>query len=249
LEIAERKAASQSKLTLCIAKNETDFLRNEWKCEQAEFFPMSMPDEAAPAKTADPDSDGKLRLLHLGRIDSLPSYRSLEFLFSKVFPGIPHEILDRIEFLIAGECPDTPKAKRVLDLASPFPFCNFLGFEPDLRSLYSQADLQIVASTAATGLRTRIIESFAYEVPVLSSTVGAEGALGLVDGKNIMLADSPEDFRSALQTFIENPELRTRIALSGRRLYDETYSRLAVSRRLGELLAEHLGVTCGITYD
>jgi hypothetical protein len=32
-------------------------------------------------------AEGKLRLFHLGRIDSLPSFRSLEFLL-KVFPKL-----------------------------------------------------------------------------------------------------------------------------------------------------------------
>lgn len=243
LEFTERKTAAESKLTLCIARHETDFLRNEWNCKQAEFFPMSIPHESYGASNGRSSLNGKLRVLHLGRIDSLPSYRSLEYLFEQVLPSMPGESLAQMEILVAGECPDTPKARRIREIAAIFSFVKFLGFQADLKSLYSQADLQVVASTTATGLRTRIVESFAYNVPVLSSTVGAEGVQGLANRQNIVLADTPEDFCSSFQELLMNSELRRKIAEGGRQLYENIYSRRAVAERLSGLLSEYCGVS------
>lgn len=239
LALAERKAAKRSSLTLCIAKHETEFLRDEWNCTQAEFFPMSLPNESAPWRKNDGTKNAKFTILHLGRVDSLPSYRSLEFLFTSVFPLLSEETSRKIDFSIVGEIRDSPKALRIKELASDYSFVRFLGFQKDLREQYSNADLQLVGSTDATGLRTRIVESFAYGVPILSTTVGAEGVQGLENGVNIVLADTPQQFSSSLAKLLADPDWRDRIARGGRSLYDEVYSRTAVSKRLAELLSAY----------
>lgn len=239
LELAERKVAEQSALTLCIAQHEADFLQGEWGCRNAEFFPMSMSGDQLDSTGKTAESNGKVRVLHLGRIDSLPSYRSLEYLFEKVFPEMEATALKNTEFLIAGDCPETTRAERIRNLAAGYPFVKFLGFQDDLRSLYSESDIQVVASTTATGLRTRIVESFAHGVPVLSSTVGAEGVQGLENNENILLADTPEDFGRALEKMIAEQELRKKIAVGGRKLYDRIYSRKAVADRLSDLLVKY----------
>ena len=233
---AEEKAARQSVLTLCIAKHERDFLRETWKCPHAEFFPMSIPDEGVPERRHPLGESEKLVMLHLGRIDSLPSYRSLEFLFTKIFPLLPYEVTEGIEFLIVGEQRESPKAMRIVELGNRFPFVRFLGFQEDLKKQYAEADLQLVGSTEATGLRTRIIESFAYKVPVLSTTIGAEGVNGLENGENIFLSDTPESYSSMVEKLSHDRSLLTSVAEGGRRLYDSEYSRGAVAQRLDHLL-------------
>lgn len=241
LRRAEKKAALQSLLTLCIAKHERDYVRENWNCPQAEFFPMSIPDESVPERTHPLGESGKLTMLHLGRIDSLPSYRSLEFLFVKVFPLLSKEVTAGIEVLIVGEQRNGPKAKRIYDLGKGFPFVQFLGFQEGLKEQYAKADLQLVGSTEATGLRTRIVESFAYKVPVLSTTAGAEGVDGLENGGNIFLSDSPESYSSQIENLFYDRGLLESVAEGGRRLYDREYSRAAVAQRLNDLLLAYLG--------
>src|SRR5712664_1148060 len=83
---AERLAAAASKVVMCIAIHERDICRNRWGCSQSEFFPMSLPIEEPPARGSPLGEGDMLRLLHIGRIDGLASFRSLQFLFEQVFP-------------------------------------------------------------------------------------------------------------------------------------------------------------------
>lgn len=62
-----------------------------------------------------------------------------------------------------------------------------LGFVPDLEPLYRDCQLQVVTATEASGLRTRIVESFARGLPVLSILPAAKGVAGLNPGVNILL--------------------------------------------------------------
>ena len=113
-------------------------------------------------------------------------------------------------------------------------------FQREIRPFYGSTDLQVVGSTEATGLRTRIVESFAYQVPVLSTGVGAEGVEGLEPGRNILLADDPAAFASEIEALIRQPSRLAEIASAGRKTYSSLYSRGAVALRLQFLLSQYL---------
>jgi glycosyltransferase involved in cell wall biosynthesis len=240
LDRAERMTVKQSRLVLTIAKHETDITRDEWGCSHAEFFPMSWPNEARVHRNRQWMEDGRLRLLHLGRIDSLPSFRSLEFIFGKVFPNLPADVLNRVEMLVVGTINNTKHANTILEMARPYPQVRFLGFKDDILPFYASGDLQIVGSTAATGLRTRIIESFVYGIPVLSTKPGAEGVYGLEPGKNIMLADDVRNFCECLVSIVKSPDRLPRLAEAGRQTYESYYSRPVAAQRLNELLVRYI---------
>jgi glycosyltransferase involved in cell wall biosynthesis len=59
-------------------------------------------------------------------------------------------------------------------------------------------------------VRGKILEAMAAGIPVVSTTLGAEG-LPVRDGHDILLADTADDFAAALDTLINNPDLQTKI--------------------------------------
>jgi glycosyltransferase involved in cell wall biosynthesis len=240
LRRGERRAARDSLLILCIAEHEARFMQQEWGCRHAEFFPMSLPEETAPIRTREWLGGGKLRLFHLGRIDSLPSFRSLEFLLEKVFPLMKAAVREVIELIVVGEIRDSDLSRRIQQLATQYPQVSFAGFQSDIRKFYAESDAQVVGSSDATGLRTRIIESFAYGVPVISTSIGAEGIAGLESGRNILIADSPEDYGRALEEMVKSRLRLTSLAEAGKQLYSSTYSRRVVARQLDVLLNRYL---------
>ena len=233
---AERRAAAHCRLILCIARHEADSLRREWPTAPVEHFPMSVPDEDRPGRTRNWVEGNTVRLLHVGRIDGLASYRSLEFLFDRVFPLLEKDLLDRVELDVVGSVPGTRRADEIQRMARRYAGVHFHGFQDDVRRFYAASDLQVVGSSEATGLRTRIVESFAFGAPVLSTRVGAEGVDGLVHRENILLADTPQEFAEAIRAVAGSPGLLDAISLGGRELYDRVHGRRAVSRKLGGLL-------------
>jgi glycosyltransferase involved in cell wall biosynthesis len=205
---------------------------------------MSIPDDDFIAVDRPPHADGFLRILHLGRTAHLPSYRSLEFLLDQVFPQLPPSILDRLRLLVAGVSDDRdPRSTRIRQLASKYATqVEFLGFVPDLRPLFAEADIQVVASTQASGLRTRVVESWARGLPVLCTTAAADGLVGIEPGVNLLLADTPNQFSQALTTILEFPHQVRNVALAGRTAYDRFYARDVVASSLAGYLATHLQI-------
>jgi glycosyltransferase involved in cell wall biosynthesis len=194
-------------------------------------------------RAVEPRTEGVLRLLHIGSLEHLPTYTSLEFLLAKVFPQLDAEILTCLKVEVIGKInPNGKRDKAIMELARPYPMVRFSGFVDEIRTAYARNDLQVVASTQATGVRTRIIESWAFGMPVLSTTVGAGGLEGLAPDKNILIADDPGDFARTLEELLRAPQRLDEIASAARRTYEEYYSRSVIAARFGALLNKHFGL-------
>ena len=238
----ERYIARHAPVIFCIADHDCDRLRTEWGCRAVEYLPMSIPGGGAERPANNWMAGGRLRLLHLGSVSHLPSYRSLEFLFERVFPRLPPQVLERISLDVVGRIDHSnQRSKRILNLAGPYRNVTFHGFVEDVAPFYKDRDLQVVASTDATGLRTRTIESFAYGLPVLSTSVGARGIARLEADKHLLIADEESKFVEHLSHLLVSPETLARLSLNGREFYQRNQSRAVVASALSLYLQRYLG--------
>jgi glycosyltransferase involved in cell wall biosynthesis len=242
---AERWIAGRTPLILAISDADRIRLQSEWGIAQVETLPTFIRTQPLGPRDRPWMDGGRLNLLHLGNTRHLPSFRSLEFLFERVLPALPPAVQGRIHLSVVGSHDlDDPRSRRIRELAARFPRCvTLLGYVDDIRDAYRTADLQVVATTDGSGLRTRIVESFAMGVPVLSTAIGAAGMLGLRDGRNIMIADTPEEFVQTLFRLVADPGSLDGLAEQARKTYEENYSRRVVSARLADYLRAHFGNT------
>jgi glycosyltransferase involved in cell wall biosynthesis len=238
----EERTLRAAPLVICISSADARVLQDRG-CKTAEYLPMSIPDESEPTISTT-DRAGTLRLLHLGKINHLPSFRSLEFLLGRVWPLLDEKSVRAIQLNVVGTYDaNDERCKALFALAEPYAATvRFHGFVSDLHERFRNADLQVVASTEASGLRTRIVESFAIGVPVLSTAIAARGLEGLVNGKNILVASEPAAFAAVLQSVIADRNQLLQIAKSARRTYEALYARKVVASQFGRLLSRYLKV-------
>jgi len=94
---------------------------------------------------------------------------------------------------------------------------------------------------AGSGTRLKILEAFAAGIPVVSTTLGAEG-IESEHGRHLLLADSADDFATAVERVLADDDLADRLALEGMSLVRERYDWGLVADRLlacwEELLAD-----------
>lgn len=100
---------------------------------------------------------------------------------------------------------------------------------------YNDCDLVIAPIRFGAGTRIKILEAMSYQKPVVTTVIGAEG-IEIEDGRNILLADSPQDFARACIALLENRGLRLRIGEEGRKCVEEKYSAQVVADRLNQIL-------------
>lgn len=102
----------------------------------------------------------------------------------------------------------------------------------------SAAKVAVVPLLSGSGTRLKIIEAWAAGTAVVSTSMGAEG-LPARNSINILLADSPENFVSAVTRLLQSSEERDRIGGAGRVQYEREFTWNSawamLDRQLGQL--------------
>ncbi|MBZ5620159.1 MAG: glycosyltransferase [Acidobacteriia bacterium] len=95
----------------------------------------------------------------------------------------------------------------------------------------ARARLAVVPLLAGSGTRLKVLEAWAAGLPVVSTTMGAEG-LPARDGEHILLADSASAFAAAVSRLLACTDLRTKLGMAGRLLLEKEFTWEAASRKL-----------------
>lgn len=97
------------------------------------------------------------------------------------------------------------------------------GMVDDVLPYYRNARLAVVPLRAGSGTRLKILEAAAAGVPVVSTTIGAEG-LDLVHGRHLLLADGADELARACLEILDDPAGARARALAARQAVVDAYS-------------------------
>jgi glycosyltransferase involved in cell wall biosynthesis len=149
----------------------------------------------------------------LGSMDWLANIQAVEFFVRDVYTRIKHAI-PGVRFVVIGRNPP----KSVLDLAKSDVSVTVTGSVEDVRPYLKECDLMVVPLLAGGGTRIKILEAMAMGVPVVSTTIGAEG-LELESGRHLEIVDHADEFADITVSLLSDIERR-------RALADAAYDRL-----------------------
>lgn len=149
-------------------------------------------------------------LLFVGTMYYYPNIDAVRYFFEAIYPVIRQARPD-VRVQIVGHRPP-PEIQR---LADP-PFIEVTGSVPDVRPYYERASVFIVPLRLGGGTRLKIVEAMAMGLPVVSTSVGAEG-LDVHSGEDIWIADDPRAFAEGVLRLLSDPVLWSRLSAGGRR--------------------------------
>jgi glycosyltransferase involved in cell wall biosynthesis len=112
----------------------------------------------------------------------------------------------------------------------------FVGQVPDVRPYFARADVCLVPLRWGGGTRLKILEALASGVPVVTTSVGAEG-LGAVEEGVVVVADSPTDFAEAVVTVLNDEPLRARLSVAGREFVARGFGWDVIANDLEKVLS------------
>ena len=124
----------------------------------------------------------------------------------------------------------------VTQLHSP-PAVFVVGRVPSMEPELAKADLIAAPIRFGSGTRVKILEAMAHRIPVVSTTIGAEG-LDVVDGQHVLLADDAEGFAQACVTLLTQPALRRQLVDAAHSLFLDRYQWSVAQDRLESLARE-----------
>lgn len=84
-------------------------------------------------------------------------------------------------------------------------------------------DVALVPLKFESGTRFKILEAGACKIPLVSTTLGAEG-IPVVDGEHILIADEPKDFANAIVRLLDDKELARKLAVKCHDLVNKNFS-------------------------
>lgn len=106
----------------------------------------------------------------------------------------------------------------------------FAGHVPDVRLPIASAWASVVPLRVGGGTRLKILEAMALGTPVVATSKGVEGIEAQHD-VHCLIADTPEDYASAVVRLLTDPGLRGRLAENAYRLVCDTYDWKIVTPR------------------
>ena len=111
-----------------------------------------------------------------------------------------------------------------------------VGYVEDMVPEFARASVMVVPLWMGAGARVKIVEALAARLPVVTTTLGAEG-LGLTPGTHALFADTPESLGDAVADLLMQPGRAQSLAEAGYAFATERFSLDVVSRRTLELCA------------
>jgi glycosyltransferase involved in cell wall biosynthesis len=87
----------------------------------------------------------------------------------------------------------------------------------------ARAQVAVAPILAGSGTRLKILEAWGAGLPVVSTTLGAEG-LPAKDGQHLLLADGGEPFARAVSRLLQDARLREELGCAGRALLESQFT-------------------------
>lgn len=109
------------------------------------------------------------------------------------------------------------------------------GYVPELAPYLRRARVNIAPLRFGAGMKGKIAVGLAQGLPCVTTAVGAEG-LGVVHGKDILIADTPSEFADAIERLMKDRDAWNSLSAAGRALIDRRYGDDRVYRMLSEAL-------------
>jgi glycosyltransferase involved in cell wall biosynthesis len=162
-------------------------------------------------------------VLWMGSLGWLPNQDSFWWFYRAIVPKIVALVPD-VHIRIVGSNPPADI------LAVRHPNVSVLGFVPDVREAVRRARVCVVPLQAGSGIRIKLLEMFALQKAVVSTSIGCEG-LNVEHEKHLLVADRPDDFAAAVVRLLADSDLCATLGRNGRAHVQEQYGWNSVASK------------------
>jgi len=172
-------------------------------------------------------------VLFQGTLRYPPNADAARFLVRDVVPKLKCLVDDVRVRLVGLPAPDL----KALD--DP-PTVSIVGQVPDIDDELAVADVVIVPLRFGSGTRVKILEAFAHQVPVVSTTLGAEG-LDAENGVHLLIADDADGLARACSDLLGQPALRAKLVANARSLFESRYEASIIDAEVARIALDAVG--------
>ena len=181
----------------------------------AGVIPICGDPESIPAVKRCPDAR---RVTFLGGLHYPPNAQGICWFAEKIFPQVLAKVPNAV-LTVMGKQP--PAA--LMSYGIPAENLEVTGYIADPQPYLAETAAFIVPLLAGGGMRVKIIDGWTWGLPIVSTTVGAEGIHWQADA-TIRIADQPDDFARAVIELLQDKIGAQQLAQAGRDWVLEHYN-------------------------
>jgi glycosyltransferase involved in cell wall biosynthesis len=170
-------------------------------------------------------------ILFVGNFRHRPNADAVHFYAREVLPRV-RESLPAIELLLIGD--NAPPE------FAAYEGVRVLGYVPDIEPVLARARVSVAPLRFGAGINGKIGEALAHGLPVVTTTIGAAG-IGLRDGEEALIADSPEDLAAATVRLYTDAALWQRLSDKGYAHVERNFSPRVVRKVVNDSVRSLLG--------
>ena len=215
----EREHINDYDSVVCITDTDAEFFRKNGCRKPISAIPFSVNPEPLEHVQEEPCS-----LFHLGSMDWMPNLEGVKWFLDAVWPLV-HKELPQVHLYLAGR--RMPEELMHLQMEG----VSVVGEVPDAMYFIGSKQINIVPLLSGSGIRVKIIEAMSASKAVISTTIGAEG-ISYTDGKDLLIADTPEQFVEQIRRCVENPDFCTEVGRNAYNLIVEEYGTKQLTQKL-----------------
>lgn len=167
-------------------------------------------------------------LIFTGKMDFRPNVDAVLWFWKEIWPLVKAGRPDAT-WGIVGKCPH-PRLEQLKE----DPGIRVVGEVPDMIPYLHAATIYVIPLRMGGGTRFKLMEAMAAGLPVVSTSIGAEG-MPVSSGRDILLADSPAEFAAGVLKLLQDPNLRDALLSSAIRMVRQNFDWRMVTQNLEEV--------------
>ena len=227
----EKLAYKKADLLLTVSKIEKDFLISMgFESSNIAIVPNGV-DTKSFSKSSNIEelrekyqTNGYQVVVFVGNLDYYPNREAVEVLSSVIAPTVSNKI-GNVKFFIVGKTRSDFKSSGLF----------FTGFVENVSDILSISDVAVAPLFHGSGTRLKILEYFSCGLPVVSTSLGAEG-LDVQDGVNILIEDDLERFAARLTEVLADTRLSNALGSAAKDVTATKYDWKNIAKDLDGVL-------------
>jgi len=146
----------------------------------------------------------KYDLLFIGNLSYAPNIYAIKYAAEMIMPLLPNNNL-----AVVGATP-TDEIKNLQSNQ-----IDIVGWVDDSRDAFNEARIMIAPMFISIGLQNKILQAMAMEIPCVITSM-ANNALGATPESEVLIADSPEEFKNQINRLLSDANLYQSIKTNAR---------------------------------
>jgi len=173
------------------------------------------------------------KILYVGNFTWLQNTEAVKILVGSVWPKIKKSVSKVMLWIVGTHMSDEIRKLASGDIEVTE------GLE-DIRDAYKNASVLVAPIKGPGGTRLKILEAMASSLPVVTTSVGAEG-LGVSDNNEALIRDGLDNLADAAIKVLKDVSLANRLGKSGRDFVEENYTWDKSADKLDKIYKEVYG--------